>query len=83
MLPLFQLSSCSRVKQDTNIEGWPMPWVSKVIVVIIIRYAIRIISCVKSFILYWCIISVHESYDTMCVSYKSYRIVKSYVSYDT
>ena len=53
------------------------------IVVSIIRYAIRIISCVKSFVLYQRIVSAHESYDTVCVSYESYRIIKLYVSYDT
>ena len=44
---------------------------------------IRIISCVKSSVLYQRIVNAHESYDTVCVSYESYRIVKSYVTYDT
>ena len=52
------------------------------IVVSIVRYAIHIVSCVKSFVSYQRIISAHESYNTMCVSYESHRIVKSYVSYD-
>ena len=29
------------------------------------------------------IVSVHKLHDTGCVSYKSYCIVKSYVSYET
>ena len=53
------------------------------IVVSIIRYAIRIVLCVKSSVSYWHIVSAHKSYDTVCVLYKSYRIVKSYISYDT
>ena len=28
-----------------------------------------------------CIVSAHESYDTICISYESYLIVKSYVLY--
>ena len=53
------------------------------IVVSIIRYAIRIVLCVKSSVSYRRIVSVHESYDTVCVSYESYRIVKLYVLYYT
>ena len=53
------------------------------IVVNIIRYAIRIVLCVKSSVSYRHIVSAHESYNTVCVSYESYRITKSYVSYDT
>ena len=53
------------------------------IIVSIIQYAIRIISCVKSFVSYRRIVSAYESYDTICVSYKLYRIVKLYISYDT
>ena len=37
----------------------------------------------KSSILYQRIINVHESYDTVCVSYKLYHIVKLYISYNT
>ena len=48
------------------------------IVVGIIRYAIHIISCGKNSISYQRIISAHELYDTMCVSYEPYRIVKLY-----
>ena len=44
---------------------------------------IHIVSCVKSSVSYLHIVSVHESYDTICVSYKLYHIVKLYVSYDT
>ena len=39
---------------------------------------IHIVSCVKSSISYWRIVSAHESYDTVCVLYESYHIVKSY-----
>ena len=53
------------------------------IVVSIVRYAIRIVLCVKRSVSYRCIVSAHESYDTMCVSYESYHIIKSYISYDT
>ena len=48
-----------------------------------IGIVVSIVSCVKSSVLYRRIVSAHESYDTVCVSYESYRIVKSYVSYDT
>ena len=44
---------------------------------------IRIVSREKSFVSYRRIVSAYESCDTVCVSYESYRIVKSYVSYDT
>ena len=44
---------------------------------------IRIVLCVKSFVSYRRIVSVHESYDTVCISYESYCIVKSYVLYNT
>ena len=39
---------------------------------------IHIVSCVKSSVSYRHIVSAHESYDMV-----SYRIVKSYESYDT
>ena len=51
-----------------------------IIVVDIVLYAICIVSCVKSSVLYRGIVIIHESYDIM---YVSYHIVKSYVSYDT
>ena len=35
--------------------------------------------CVKSSVSYRHIVSAHESYDTVCVSYESYCIVKLYV----
>ena len=47
-----------------------------------IRYTyhtIHIVSCVKSSVSYRRIVNAHESYDTVCVLYESYRIV----SYDT
>ena len=44
---------------------------------------IHIVSCEKSSVWYRRILSAHKSYDTVCVSYESYRIVKLYVSYDT
>ena len=44
---------------------------------------IHIVSCVKSFISYRHIVNAHESYDTVCVSYELYHIVKLYISYDT
>lgn len=55
------------------------------IVVRIIQYTIRIIQydIVKNSILYQRIVSTHELYDIMCVSYESYCIVQLYVLYDT
>ena len=60
----------------------------KNIVVSIVRYAIRIVQyvsyCVqklKSFVSYQCIVSVHESYDTVCVSYELYRKIVRIVRY--
>ena len=49
------------------------------IVVSIVRYAI----CIVRYVSYRRIVSAHESYDTVCVSYELYRNVKSYVLYDT
>ena len=46
-------------------------------------HTICIVSCVKSSESYRRIVNVHESYDAVCVSCESYRIVKSYISYDT
>ena len=40
-------------------------------------HTIRIISCGKCFVSYWHIVSSHESYDIVCISYESYHIVKS------
>ena len=49
-----------------------------------VRYALRdTYIIIKSFISYRRIVSTHESDDTVWISYKSYRIVKLYVSYDT
>lgn len=55
------------------------------IVVCVIQYAIRIVQydIVKNSILYQRIVSTHELYDIMCVSYESYCIVQLYVLYDT
>ena len=43
----------------------------------------HIVLCVKSFILYWSIISTYELYGTVCVLYELYSIVELYVLYDT
>ena len=40
-------------------------------------------SYIKSSVLYRRIVSAHKLYNIVCVSYKSYHIIKSYVSYDT
>ena len=55
------------------------------IVVCVIQYTIRIVQydIVKNSILYQRIVSTHELYDIMCVSYESYCIVQLYVLYDT
>ena len=71
----------SLVKPSSNSISSPNS--SSIIVVSIVWYAIRIVSCVKISVSYRYIVSAHESYNTVCVSYESYHIVKSYVSYDT
>lgn len=57
--------------------------VHEIIVVSIVWYLIRIVLCVKSSVSLEHIVSAYESYETVCILYKSYRIVKLYVSYDT
>lgn len=40
-----------------------------------LRIVVSIVSCVKSSVLYWHIISAHELYEIMCVLYESYCTV--------